>query len=85
MDGYGLFVRLNEGGTAPTDLDASGGHTDATRGYHYHVAEAASNSFIASFHGEIGCASDSDTTGTACDATATTTGGPGGGPPPGGK
>ena len=83
MDGYGLYTHLNADGSTPTDLDASGGHTDDVRGYHYHMAEAGTNSFINSFHGETGCAATGDTTGTACDATAST-GRPGGGPPPGG-
>ena len=38
MDGYGLFENLDESNKESTDLDASRGHYDATRGYHYHVA-----------------------------------------------
>ena len=51
MDGYGIFERLDEAGKESTDLDASRGHYDSTRGYHYHVAYAGTNSFINSFRG----------------------------------
>ena len=51
MDGYGLFERLDESGNESTDLDASRGHYDSKRGYHYHVAFAGTNSFINSFRG----------------------------------
>lgn len=51
MDGYGLFERLDESGKESTDLDASRGHYDSIRGYHYHVAYAGTNSFINSFRG----------------------------------
>jgi hypothetical protein len=54
MDGYGLYERLSASGTEYTDLDASRGHYDATRGYHYHVAAAGTNSFINSFRGAHG-------------------------------
>lgn len=54
MDGYGLYENLDASGKAATDLDASGGHYDKTRGYHYHVADAGSNSFIKSFRGAQG-------------------------------
>ena len=54
MDGYGMFENLDASGKAYTDLDASGGHYDTTRGYHYHVATAGSNSFIKSFRGAQG-------------------------------
>ena len=54
MDGYGLFENLDEAGKESTDLDASRGHYDSIRGYHYHVANAGSNSFINSFRGVPG-------------------------------
>ena len=54
MDGYGLFENLDASGKTYSDLDASGGHYDATRGYHYHVAAAGTNSFIKSFRGAQG-------------------------------
>ncbi|MCX5658894.1 MAG: YHYH protein [Planctomycetota bacterium] len=37
FDGYAIFGPNGEGGTPPADLDECNGHTDATRGYHYHV------------------------------------------------
>lgn len=51
MDGFGMYGRLSVAGTEYTDLDASRGHTDATRGYHYHVDKAGSNNFINSLAG----------------------------------
>ena len=54
MDGYGLFENLDESGKESADLDANRGHYDGTRGYHYHVATAGSNSFINSFRGVPG-------------------------------
>lgn len=51
MDGYGIFELLDESAKESTDLDASRGHYDTKRGYHYHVASAGSNSFINSFRG----------------------------------
>nr|WP_238566585.1 YHYH protein [Nonlabens ulvanivorans] len=46
MDGHGIYGRLDASGTAPTDLDECLGHSDDTRGYHYHVDEAGANNFI---------------------------------------
>lgn len=51
MDGYGIFELLDESEKESGDLDASRGHYDAIRGYHYHVAGAGTNSFINSFRG----------------------------------
>jgi len=51
-DGHGLFSQLNEDGLEPTDLDACRGHTDDTRGYHYHVDAPGSNNFINCLQGE---------------------------------
>lgn len=45
-DGHGLFARLDSTGAEPTDLDECRGHTDNTRGYHYHVDKAGANNFI---------------------------------------
>lgn len=39
FDGYGIYGPLGENGKPPTDLDECNGHTDATRGYHYHVTD----------------------------------------------
>lgn len=46
LDGFGIYERLSAAGTEYTDLDASRGHYDATRGYHYHVDKAGTNNFI---------------------------------------
>jgi len=51
LDGFGLYERLSGAGTEYTDLDASRGHYDGTRGYHYHVDKAGSNNFINSLAG----------------------------------
>jgi len=51
LDGFGIYERLSASGTEYTDLDASRGHYDATRGYHYHVDKAGSNNFINSLAG----------------------------------
>lgn len=54
MDGYGIFEQLDEAGKESTDLDASRGHYDSVRGYHYHAAAPGTNSFINSFRGVPG-------------------------------
>lgn len=54
LDGYGMYERLDSSGNEPGDLDANRGHYDTTRGYHYHVASAGSNSFIPNFRGAQG-------------------------------
>ncbi len=46
LDGHGMYAQTDDQGVEPTDLDACRGHYDTTRGYHYHVAAAGSNSFI---------------------------------------
>lgn len=46
MDGHGIYERLDEDGSEPTDLDDCRGHSDAVRGYHYHVDAAGNNNFI---------------------------------------
>ena len=51
LDGFGIYERLSATGTEYSDLDASRGHYDATRGYHYHVDKAGSNNFINSLAG----------------------------------
>mgnify|MGYP005826988609 CR=1 FL=1 len=51
LDGYGMYQHLSTSGTEYTDLDASLGHYDTTRGYHYHVDAAGKNNFINSLHG----------------------------------
>ncbi len=51
LDGFGMYERLSAAGTEYTDLDASRGHYDDTRGYHYHVDKPGSNNFINSLAG----------------------------------
>ncbi len=51
MDGHAMYERLDANGDEPTDLDACRGHYDDTRGYHYHVAAAGTNSFIDCLYG----------------------------------
>ncbi len=51
LDGFGLYERLSQAGTEYSDLDASRGHYDMTRGYHYHVDKAGANNFINSLAG----------------------------------
>lgn len=46
IDGHGLYAQKNENGVEPADLDDCRGHTDETRGYHYHTAAPGTNSFI---------------------------------------
>ncbi|TXF87646.1 YHYH protein [Neolewinella aurantiaca] len=46
MDGHGIYAQTNEDGSEPTDLDDCRGHSDAVRGYHYHVDAAGNNNFI---------------------------------------
>jgi hypothetical protein len=50
-DGYAIHGMRNGDGNEPADLDGCRGHTDAARGYHYHVASAGENLFIGCFHG----------------------------------
>ncbi len=53
MDGYAIHSMTNLDGGEPTDLDECRGHTDESRGYHYHVADPGENRFIGCFHGEV--------------------------------
>jgi hypothetical protein len=39
FDGYAVYGPNGEDGKPPKDLDSLNGHTDAKRGYHYHVTE----------------------------------------------
>ena len=52
MDGYGIFENKDSTGKEYSDLDASRGHYDAIRGYHYHVDKAGNNNFINGLRGE---------------------------------
>ena len=51
LDGFGLFAEKSPSGEEYTDLDASRGHYDDVRGYHYHVDAAGANNFINSLAG----------------------------------
>tara|TARA_R110000868_G_scaffold410920_1_gene700911 strand:- start:55079 stop:56068 length:990 start_codon:yes stop_codon:yes gene_type:complete len=53
MDGYGIYENKDAEGNSYHDLDASRGHYDSSRGYHYHVDKAGSNNFIDGLRGEF--------------------------------
>lgn len=53
LDGYAIHSMLDSEGYESTDLDNCRGHTDETRGYHYHTASPGENAFIGCFSGEI--------------------------------
>jgi hypothetical protein len=86
FDGYAIYGPNGDGGTPPTDLDECNGHTDAVRGYHYHVT----NKFpyiLGGYHGVVE-ASNLDGGGRGGPGGRGPEGrGPGGrgGPPPGGR
>ncbi|XMO88269.1 YHYH protein [Algibacter sp. AS12] len=46
LDGHGIYERLDANGDEPTDLDECRGHSDDTRGYHYHADNPGNNNFI---------------------------------------
>ena len=46
LDGIGIYELADDNGTSATGLDDLRGHSDDTRGYHYHVDEAGNNNFI---------------------------------------
>jgi hypothetical protein len=51
LDGHGLYAKLDDEGHEATELDECRGHTDDTRGYHYHVMSLDSNEFLDCFYG----------------------------------
>ncbi|GAL77820.1 hypothetical protein JCM19274_5533 [Algibacter lectus] len=51
LDGHAIYGQLDTDGNEPTDLDACRGHSDETRGYHYHVDAAGNNNFIDCLYG----------------------------------
>tara|TARA_R110002096_G_scaffold212818_1_gene400297 strand:+ start:906 stop:1898 length:993 start_codon:yes stop_codon:yes gene_type:complete len=51
IDGHGLYAQLDANGNEPTDLDNCRGHSDETRGYHYHVDAPGNNNFIDCLYG----------------------------------
>ncbi|GEQ86758.1 hypothetical protein ULMS_22660 [Patiriisocius marinistellae] len=46
LDGHGIYELNDVNGNSATELDELLGHTDDTRGYHYHVDAAGNNNFI---------------------------------------
>lgn len=57
LDGYGIYALKDTTGTEPTGLDTCRGHSDSTRGYHFHTASAGENMFIGCFKGQQGSSS----------------------------
>ena len=51
IDGFGLYAQLDNDGNEPTDLDDCRGHTDDTRGYHYHIDAPGNNNFLNCING----------------------------------
>lgn len=51
LDGFGIYALEDADGATPSDLDELRGHSDDTRGYHYHVDEAGNNNFIDGLQG----------------------------------
>lgn len=54
LDGYRIYGMTDIYGEEDYDLDECRGHSDETRGYHYHAASAGENMFIGCFKGEQG-------------------------------
>jgi hypothetical protein len=54
IDGFGIFALLDKNGDKPTDLDECGGHSDETRGYHYHAGAPGDNQIIKCLQGLSG-------------------------------
>lgn len=51
LDGHGIYELDDTNGNSSSDLDNLRGHSDDTRGYHYHVDEAGNNNFINGLQG----------------------------------
>lgn len=51
LDGFAIYANEDANGDSPTDLDDLRGHSDDTRGYHYHVDAAGNNNFINGLQG----------------------------------
>lgn len=60
MDGFPLYARQNAEGDVADDLDACGGHTAETLGYHYHAGAPGTNQILACFKAETGCQARGD-------------------------
>ena len=56
IDGFGIYARLDKNENEPADLDACGGHSDSTRGYHYHAGAPGDNQIIKCLNGVPGLA-----------------------------
>lgn len=54
LDGYGIYALKDTASAEPTGLDTCRGHTDTTRGYHYHAASAGENMHIGCLKGQQG-------------------------------
>lgn len=54
IDGFAIFALLDKNGKEPTNLDECGGHSDETRGYHYHAGAPGGNQIIKCLHGTPG-------------------------------
>ena len=54
LDGFAIYALNDTAGAEATDLDSCRGHTDSTRGYHYHAASPGENMFIGCFKGQQG-------------------------------
>jgi hypothetical protein len=52
FDGYPIYGPNGEGGKPPGDLDECNGHSDAERGYHYHVTDKFPY-ILGAYHGEM--------------------------------
>ena len=52
LDGHGIYGMLDQEGNESEGLDECRGHSDETRGYHYHAAGAGENMFIGCFTGK---------------------------------
>ena len=56
LDGYAIYAHHDAEGNHAEDLDEFGGHSDETRGYHYHAGPAGGNQIIKALRGVAGTA-----------------------------
>lgn len=56
LDGFAIHAHLDESGREPQGLDECSGHSDSTRGYHYHAGAPGGNQVIKAFRGVPGTA-----------------------------
>lgn len=57
LDGFAIYALNSTSGAEASGLDTCRGHTDSTRGYHYHAASPGENMFIGCFKGQQGSSS----------------------------